>query len=93
MPPINQTKNQERKLSARKMVAYELMKELEELPYFKDLLKQGIVPVNWLDYKVIYEFYLKESDKESGKQLVTNVANEFNISERLVYKIVKRMRD
>lgn len=74
------------------MVAYELMKELEQLPYFKDLLKQGIVPMSWIDYKVIYEFYLVESKKETGIQLISNVANEFNVSERLIYKIVQKMK-
>lgn len=74
------------------MVAYKLIKELEQLPYFKDLLKQGIIPLSWIDYKVIYEFYLRESENESGTQLISNVANEFNISERLVYKIVQKMK-
>lgn len=74
------------------MVAYKLIIELEQLPYFKDLLKQGIVPMTWIDYKVIYEFYLRESEKENGTQLIANVAQEFNVSERLVYKIVKKMK-
>ena len=70
---------------------YSLITKLEKLPYFKDLLKQGVVPFNWTTYKNVYEFYLKEKETEKGKQLVTNVAEKFKISERSVYLIVKKM--
>lgn len=74
------------------MVVHELIKKLEELDYFPELLKSGIIPMNWVDYKVIYEFYLSEKQKTKGKQLITNVAEEFSISERGVYLIVQKMK-
>lgn len=81
------------------MAAYELIKELEALPYFNDLLKAGIVPVNWIDYKVIYEFYVRELKRLKAlkepncKGLAkTNTADEYKISERSVYLIIQKMR-
>ncbi len=73
-------------------VTYDLISKLEKLEYFPQLLKSGIIPINWVDYKVIYEFYLKEREKQKGKQLITNVAEEFNVSDRTVYLIVQKMR-
>lgn len=72
-------------------ITYELISKLEKLPYFNELLKQGILPLNWKNYKDIYEFYLLEKKKEKGKQLVTNVAENFRISDRSVYLIVQKM--
>lgn len=75
------------------MVAYELIKELEQLPYFNQLLKSGLLPINWIDYKVIYEFYLNELKVQDSKtQALTNTSTEFNISERSVYLIIQKMR-
>lgn len=92
MSIIHKIEKCKRKMSFRKMgITYELISKLEQLEYFPKLLRTGIIPINWLDYKVIYEFYLIESKKASGKQLITNVAQEFNISERKVYFIVQKM--
>ena len=71
---------------------YKLLEKLEKLNYFNELLKQGIIPINWLTYKQIYEFYCQEKQNEKGKQLITNVAEEFKISESSVYDIVKKMK-
>lgn len=75
---------------------YDLIEKLEQLDYFNDLLKNGIVPTNWLDYKCIYEFYIREVEKlddsvKSKRQAKSNTAEEFNISEAHVYRIVKMM--
>ena len=74
-------------------VTYNLISKLEKLPYFNELLMQGILPLNWKNYKEIYEFYLIEKETEKGKQLITNVAENFNISERSVYLIVQKMEN
>lgn len=72
-------------------ITYELISKLEKLPYFNKLLMQGILPTNWKNYKDIYEFYLVEKKSEKGKQLITNVAEKYKISERSVYLIVQKM--
>lgn len=75
------------------MSTYDLINKLEDLPYFNDLLKSGLVPVNWLDYKLIYEFYRVQRAKEKfKKQALTNTADEFNVSERTVYLIIQKMK-
>lgn len=79
---------------------YELIEKLERLPFFNALLKSGIVAINWIDYKVIYEFYTIERDRLEAKgfskaksrgSAVTTTADEYNISERNVYLIIKKM--
>jgi hypothetical protein len=75
------------------MSTYELINKLEKLDYFNDLLKSGLVPLNWLDYKLIYEFYKEERKKDQlKKQALTNTADEFNVSERTVYLIIQKMK-
>lgn len=83
------------------LTSIELLNALESLPYFNLLLKKGIVPINWLDYKIIYEFYSKKvSELESegfGHQKAKRTANtitgeEFKISERTVYLIIQKMK-
>lgn len=83
------------------MSNYDLINKLEELPYFNTLLKQGIIPMNWVDYKVIYEFYLSELEKLKREGLPkrtalrtakTITADEYRIAESNVYKIIQKMR-
>lgn len=75
------------------MSTYDLIEKLEKLDYFNDLLKRGLVPLNWLDYKVIFEFYTAERKKQKfNKQALTNTAQEFNVSERTVYLIIQKMK-
>ena len=75
------------------VTASTLISKLEKLDYFNELVMQGILPSNWKTYKEIYDFYLDEKEKEKGKQLITNVAEKFNISERSVYLIVQKMEN
>ena len=83
---------------------YELIKKLETLEYYPQILTTGIVPMNWIDYKVIYEFYLDELKVFSkhgiltGQELrtakrtaVTSAVDEFKIGESSVYRIIKNM--
>ncbi|WP_417867958.1 hypothetical protein [Xanthomarina gelatinilytica] len=83
------------------MSNYDLINKLESLPYFNTLLKQGIIPMNWVDYKVIYEFYCSELERlkrekyRAGsikRQAKENTAAEYSISERSVYLIIEKMR-
>lgn len=75
------------------MNVYDLINKLEKLDYFNELLKSGLIPVNWLDYKVIFEFYQVERKKEKlRKQALTNTADEFGVSERTVYLIIQKMK-
>lgn len=74
-------------------VIYELISKLEKLEYFKDLLKQGIISPNFSTCKEIYDYYLEERKRAKGKQLISNVAEKYNISDRSVYRIIQKMED
>lgn len=76
-----------------KMTAYKLIQQLEDEGKLNSLLSRGIVPINWVDYKLIYEYYQGQAEKEQKRmQAITNTAEEFNISERSVYVIIQKMR-
>lgn len=83
---------------------YELIKKLEELDFFSEILTAGIVSMNWIDYKVIYEHYGDEvkihtkDGKLTGQELrrakrtaKTATADKFRVSESSVYKIIQGM--
>ena len=83
---------------------YELIKRLESLDYFPQILTSGIIPMNWIDYKVIYEFYISEiaklnkGGKVTGQELrtakrtaKTYTADEFKIAESSVYRLIQKM--
>jgi len=71
---------------------YEIISKLQKQDIFTQLLNKAILPAYWIDYKVIYDFYSQEKSKGlPHSQVVTNTADEFNMSEKHVYKIKKRM--
>ncbi|WP_417873881.1 hypothetical protein [Xanthomarina gelatinilytica] len=83
------------------MSTYQSILLLEKLPYFNLLLQRGIIPITWMDYKVIYEFYLDQveilirdgfSVPKANRTANTITADEYNISESGVYKIIQKMR-
>ena len=75
-------------MSYKKMVRYEILKKTDLLP----LVATGIVSVyiaNWLD---IYEWYLKNQYGGCKKpQAIKNCAVHWNVSDRLIYKIINYM--
>lgn len=85
------------------MIAYQLIKELEKLPYFNDLLKAGVVAINWVDYTLIYESYLEEverlkseegySNTKARVQSRSNMAEQFKISELTVKWIIRKLKN
>ncbi|UAB84346.1 hypothetical protein INR75_19685 [Zunongwangia sp. SCSIO 43204] len=74
------------------MAVYQLLHKLENLPFYNKLFTTGIVPMIWLDYKLIYEFYLEELKSQKKVQAITNTAEEFNLSERSIYSIIRKMK-
>lgn len=57
--------------------------------------------MNWIDYKMIYEYYCTEvetlrackwNNKTVKRQAKENTAEKFNISERSVYLIIQKMK-
>ena len=65
---------------------------------FVKLISKGLVPVHLLDWKVYYEAYLRESEKQRlkhGKVRKTHVActiaDDFKISERSIFTVIAFM--
>lgn len=102
MPTISQIKKSRRNMSTKQMVTtYKLIEKLQQLDYFNDLLRRGVIPANWLDYKMIYEYYCAELEtlrldkwktKSVERQAKHNTAEKFSISERSVYLIIQKMK-
>ena len=62
------------------------------------LMNKSIIPITVLDYKVYYEAYLQQVEIQSGKDkkikkidIVSTVAENFKVSERLIYKVIAFM--
>lgn len=74
------------------MTVYEILLSEMKTPNFLHLIKSGIIPITIMDYKMYYEMYLSEKQKGIGKmQSISNVASEFNCSERTVRNAIEVM--
>lgn len=65
---------------------------------FLSLMGKGIIPVHLLDWKVYYEAYLtylkderKSFIKVRKREVVATVAAHYNISERMLFKVIAFM--
>ena len=73
------------------MVTYDYIKLIENDTNFLVLLRKGVIPLIVLDYKCYYESYLNELKKVSKTQAITNVAEDYNKSERTIRRAIKFM--
>lgn len=73
------------------MNLHTLIKHIENDTTFIKLIELGVIPINVLDKKVYYERYLQERRKESKMQSVTNVSEEYGVSESTVRRAIKYM--
>lgn len=82
------------------MSLYQIILKLEQLDYFPELIKKGIIPAIFIDYKVIYEYYLSQVptlhkseklNRSHRRKAKVIAAEEFNLSEAQVYKIVRKL--
>ena len=81
-------------MAKKKTTTYELISKLQKLDYYKDLLKQGIIPMTVIDYKLIYEYYCKEKSRGiRHSEAITFTGEEFNLGDRSIYIIIKRMEN
>ena len=55
------------------------------------LVKKGVVPITYLDYKKIYENYQKQRENHPKMQAYENTAIECYVSVTTVREVVKRM--
>jgi len=67
---------------------YQTIKALDN---FKVLIALGIVPINIMDWIVIYEYYLSEREINKKMQSYSNTADNYRLSERQVMNVVSWM--
>lgn len=83
---------------------FQLLEKLEQLPYFNELITSGVIGVNWLTYKQIFDFYTNEVKRMTlnrslsssevrniRRSAKTTTAEEFNLAESTVYEIIRKM--
>ena len=58
---------------------------------FLKLINSGIVSVHLLDWKVYYEYYLQESEKNKASEAINMVAANYDVSKRHMQRIVAYM--
>lgn len=73
------------------MSNYEFLKAIPKDNFYQ-FINRGIIPIHIMDYLTIYERYLKELENNKVTVSVTFCADEYNVSERTIYKIIKFMK-
>lgn len=71
-------------VEVKEETAYEVLCSID----LKGLVCKGILSAHLLDWKIIYERYLKELERESVGSAKQFVADEYKISYRTVSRIV-----
>lgn len=74
------------------VTTYQLLCRLIKDDMFSHYVKAGIIPVEFIDYKLIYEFYTKEKSREiRHSEAITFTGEEFNKSDNWIWKIKYKM--
>lgn len=73
------------------MTLHKVIKEVENDSRFIKLMQLGVIPLSIFDKKVYYERYLQEREKEGKMQSITNVSEEYGVSEITVRRAIKYM--
>jgi hypothetical protein len=61
------------------------------IPNLNKLISLGIIPINVLDWIVIYEYYLSERSSLGKMQSYCNTAENYKLSERQIMNVVSWM--
>ena len=73
---------------------YQILKRIENTASFLTLLKRGLVPVTIFEKKVYYEYYLRDFEMTgSSGQSVFNTSEEYDKSERTIWRAIKFMEN
>lgn len=73
------------------METYKLIKKIENDNYFLSLLQKGIVSISILTKKVYYEAYLSEVKKVNKTQAISNVAEDYKVSDMSIRRAINFM--
>ena len=74
------------------VTTYQLICSLMKQENFTQMLKAGIIPIQWVDYKQIYEHYRQEYARGiRHTEAILYTADEFSVSENWVWKVKYKM--
>jgi indole-3-glycerol phosphate synthase len=73
------------------METYKLIQKIENDNYFLSLLQKGIVSISILTKKVYYEAYLSEVKKVNKTQAISNVAEDYKVSDMSIRRAINFM--
>jgi len=72
-------------------MSIKLLEKLHDSGELHDLLRSGLISVNVLTWFKIYKSFKFQMEKGVKKtQAITDVSDVFGVSERIVYRIIKR---
>ena len=72
------------------MTNYEFLKNIDEALYY-ELINRGVIPINVMTYKTIYESFLSELKKNKKSVAITFCADKYSVTERTIRNVIKFM--
>lgn len=73
------------------MTTYDILNSMEKSGVLTLLVQKGIVPITFLDYKVIYSKYLQHRRTKKKMESYEGTAIDCSVSEKTVRLVVKAM--
>jgi len=70
---------------------YDFITGINEKLYL-ELIQRGIVPINIMTYRTIYECYLNELKKYKKTVAITYCAEKYRVTERTIRNAIKFMK-
>ena len=70
---------------------YDVLNEIEATGLLTDAVKKELIPITLIFHKQVYELFLMYCQHENKSGAVLSAAVEAQISERLVWYIIKKM--
>ncbi len=72
------------------MVNYDFLKSIDS-GLFLQMVRRGIVPVQIMDWLLIYETYIFQLKTQKKTVAITYCAEKYNFSETTIYRIIVYM--
>jgi hypothetical protein len=70
---------------------YNVLKRIEDAGLFDDAVKNDIIPLTLAFHKLVYEMYLIEKGIRDPYDAIRQTALKNDVSNRMVYYIIKKM--
>lgn len=72
----------------------DILEKLHDSGELRDLIQGGLVSINVLMWYKIYKSYTFQMENKVRKtQAITDIADVFNVSERIVYRVIAKFEN